>query len=64
MSQQNVELVRHLYRAMNTRDVDGVTELVHPDVEWIPDSRVGEGPVRGLENVIGFLPTAPRCSTS
>jgi ketosteroid isomerase-like protein len=55
MSRENVELVRRLYRAMNTRDVGGVAELAHLDVEWIPDSRVGEGPVRGLEKVIAFF---------
>jgi ketosteroid isomerase-like protein len=55
MTEENVELVRRLYRAMNARDVDGVAALAHPDVEWIPDRRVGEGPVRGLENVIAFF---------
>ncbi len=55
MSGQNVEIVRRLYEAMNARDADAVTELAHPDVEWIPDSRVGEGPIRGRDNVIRFF---------
>lgn len=55
MSGENVEIVRRLYEAMNTRDADAVTELAHPDVEWIPDSRVGEGPIRGRDNVIRFF---------
>ena len=55
MSGQNVEIVRRLYEAMNARDADAVTELDHPDVEWIPDSRVGEGPIRGRDNVIRFF---------
>ncbi len=55
MPEQNVEIVRRLYEAMNARDADAVTELAHPDVEWIPDSRVGEGPIRGRDNVIRFF---------
>jgi uncharacterized protein len=55
MSLQNVEIVRRLCRAMDARDEGAVSELAHPDVEWIPDSRVGEGPIRGRENVIRFF---------
>jgi ketosteroid isomerase-like protein len=55
VSQENIEIVRRIYEAMNAGDVAGATELVHPDAEWIPDSRVGEGPVRGRENVIRFF---------
>jgi ketosteroid isomerase-like protein len=55
MSEENVEIVRRLYRAMDARDVEAAAELVHPDAEWIPDSRVGEGPARGRENVIRFF---------
>ena len=54
MSQENVEIVRRLYGAMNDRDMGAVTELLHPDAEWIPDSRVGQGPVRGRDNIIQF----------
>jgi uncharacterized protein len=55
MSQENVETVRRLYRAMDARDVDAVTEIAHPDAEWIPDRRIGEGPIRGREEVIRFF---------
>jgi ketosteroid isomerase-like protein len=55
MSQENVEIVRRLYSAMNARDLEAIAELVHPEAEWIPDSRVGEPPVRGRENVINFF---------
>jgi SnoaL-like domain len=55
MSQENVEIVRRLYRAMNAWDREAFAELADPDSEWIPDSRVGEGPVRGRENVIRFF---------
>ena len=55
MSQENLEIVRGLYRAMEVRDFDAMAELAHPDAEWISDRRVGEGPVRGLENAIRFF---------
>jgi ketosteroid isomerase-like protein len=55
MSQENLDVVRRLYQAMNARDLDGITDLADPDVEWIPDKRVGVGPVRGLENVAEFF---------
>jgi ketosteroid isomerase-like protein len=55
MSQENVEIVRRLYGTMNDRDVRAATELVHPDAEWIPDRRVGQGPIRGRDNVIQFF---------
>ena len=55
MSQENIEIVRRVYEAMNARDVEGAAELVHRDVIWIPDSRVGEGPIRGRANVIRFF---------
>jgi ketosteroid isomerase-like protein len=51
MSKENVEVIRRLYRAMDARDVEAVTELSDPAVEWVPDSRVGEGPVSGREQV-------------
>jgi ketosteroid isomerase-like protein len=53
MSEQNVEIVRRLCRAMDARDLEAVIELAHPDVEWVPDGSVGEGPVRGRKNVVG-----------
>ncbi len=49
---ENVEIVRRLYRAMHARDLEAVAEVAHLDLEWIPDSWVGGGPVRGRENVI------------
>jgi ketosteroid isomerase-like protein len=55
MSQGNVEIVRRLYESMDARDPDALTDLAHPDTEWIPDQRVGEAPIRGLENVIRFF---------
>ena len=56
MSQENVEVVRRFYRAMEDRDLAMIRTLARPDVEWIPDpKRVGEGPVRGVDNVARFF---------
>ena len=55
MSQENVEIVRRLYRAMEVRNLGEVARLVDRDAEWINDRRVGGGPVRGLENVNCFF---------
>jgi ketosteroid isomerase-like protein len=55
MSQENVEIIRSSYEATNRRDWDAAFRDLSPDVEWIPDSRVGEGPVRGREKVIRFF---------
>jgi ketosteroid isomerase-like protein len=54
MAHENLTIVRRLYRAMDVRDLEVIAELVDPDAEWIPDSRVGQGPVRGRENIIQF----------
>ena len=55
MSAENIEAIGRLYRAMNDRDPEAITGLVHPAAEWVPDARVGEGPVRGLDNIVGFF---------
>lgn len=55
MSEQNVEVVRRLYRAMDARDLDAIAELAHRQTEWISDPRVGGDPIRGLENVTRFF---------
>ncbi|MEK6272992.1 MAG: nuclear transport factor 2 family protein [Actinomycetota bacterium] len=34
MSQENVEIVRGAYEAVNRGDIDGVLDLCSPDVEW------------------------------
>jgi ketosteroid isomerase-like protein len=55
MSEENVEIVRRVYRAFEARDFDALATLAHNDAEWIPDWRVGKGPLRGLENVVRFF---------
>ncbi len=55
MSQENVEVIRRLYRAMDARDTEAFAGLAHPALEWVPDERVGEGPVRGRDRVIRYF---------
>ena len=55
MTGGNIQVVHGIYEAMDRRDAAAVAELAHPDVEWIPDHRVGEGPARGRDNVIRFF---------
>jgi ketosteroid isomerase-like protein len=55
MPQENVEIIGRLYRAMDARDLRGIEELAHAEAEWIPDSRMGQGPIRGRANVINFF---------
>ncbi len=40
---------------MDDSDVETIRELAAPEAVWVPDPRVGEGPVRGIENVVRFF---------
>jgi ketosteroid isomerase-like protein len=55
MSQENVEVVRAAYAAIDARDFRRVNELARSDIEWIPDRRVGAEPIRGRDKVIEFF---------
>ena len=55
MPEESLELIRRVYRAMNARDAESAERLLSDDVEWIPDRRVGEGPIRGRRNVVEFF---------
>jgi ketosteroid isomerase-like protein len=55
MSEGNVDVIQRLYGAMDVQDAEALAEIASPDMEWIPDWRVGEGPVRGIEEVIRFF---------
>jgi ketosteroid isomerase-like protein len=55
MSQENVEVIRRAYQAMDAGDVGAIAKLAHPEAEWVPDARIGEAPARGRENVIRFF---------
>jgi ketosteroid isomerase-like protein len=52
---QLLKAIEQAYDAMNARDHARVSELLHPDAEWIPDSRVGESAIRGRDNILRFL---------
>jgi ketosteroid isomerase-like protein len=49
MSQENVEVVRRIYKA----GIPAPPELIDPGFEWIPDERhtLTRGPIRGREDV-------------
>ena len=55
MSEENVELVRRAYKGFADVGVAPLAELAHPSVEWIPDRRVGEGPIQGRDKVSEFF---------
>jgi ketosteroid isomerase-like protein len=54
MSQVNVEIVRRGYEHFNRT---GATDygLFDPEAEFIPDSRTGETPIHGRDDVIAYL---------
>jgi ketosteroid isomerase-like protein len=52
MSQENVDLVRQLYAALNAHDTDGWSNFVDPDVELVDHmGAVGEEHVSGIETI-------------
>ena len=52
MSQENVEIVRRVYDALNHSDWDAAFEAAEPDVELVPPDRSpASAPVRGVEEV-------------
>ncbi len=55
MSQENLEIVRRIYEALNRRTFAGSEALIPADFEWVPDGRSFESPIRGRERVFRFL---------
>jgi uncharacterized protein len=55
MSEENLEVIRRLYRALDAGDVEAASELCDPDLEWIPDERIGQEPARGREQVTRYF---------
>jgi ketosteroid isomerase-like protein len=45
MSRENVEVIEGLYRTFNQRDMTGLLDLLHSEVEWVPVLAVLEGHV-------------------
>jgi ketosteroid isomerase-like protein len=56
MSQENVEIVRRLYDAVNLAGLGAVTDFLHPEVEVVPPPNWPEGSalLRGRERVQEF----------
>jgi ketosteroid isomerase-like protein len=55
VSEENVEIVRHLYASLNRGDIDAVLDLLDPHVEWWargdnPETQV----VKGYEGIKRF----------
>ena len=56
MSEENVEIVRRVYKVAEARGVEGLLELATDDIVWISDSRFpGGGTYVGRENVLRWL---------
>jgi ketosteroid isomerase-like protein len=55
MSQQNVEIVRNVYEAVNRRDWDAIFRDAHPDVEMTTQRGPNSGTHRGRKRVTAFL---------
>jgi ketosteroid isomerase-like protein len=56
MSQQNVEIVRRVIEAWNSRDLEGALRDLDPDaeVDWSESSGVQRGVYRGIEEITRF----------
>jgi ketosteroid isomerase-like protein len=55
MSQENVEMVRRLYDAINRRDWDAVFRDAHPDFDMTTQRGLNAGRLRRREAAEGFL---------
>jgi ketosteroid isomerase-like protein len=56
VSQEDLDVVRRAYEVFNTRDLDAITELGHPDVEWRPYlSELGGEPLHGVAAVRNYI---------
>ena len=55
MAEENVEIVRRLYEAMNAADEAAAEKLIAPDAVWVSDPRVAQPPLEGRDAVISFF---------
>ena len=52
MSEENVEVVRRTYEAFNRGGLDAVTDLAHPDIEFVPPPIWPDSPtLRGIDAI-------------
>jgi uncharacterized protein len=55
MSQENVEVMRLAYEAMNRGGLEAVVEFAHPDIEFVPPADLAGTPtLRGTEPIKDF----------
>ena len=66
MSQENVELARQVFRAVNQRDLDGYLKLMDPAVEALPRQASMQGGCLGHTGIrhwwtdlLDVFPTSP-----
>jgi ketosteroid isomerase-like protein len=57
MSQENVELTRAGYDAVNRGDIDGLLDICAPGVEWDDTAALDAPPVTGKEAVRAYFKT-------
>jgi len=57
MSQENVELTRLGYEAVNRGDIDGLLDLCAPDVEWHDPLAIDTSAVTGKDAIRAFFET-------
>jgi ketosteroid isomerase-like protein len=55
MADEEIGVVRHLYEAVNRSDWDRGAALLAGGVRWIPDNRMGLGPIDGKGDVVAFF---------
>ena len=55
MSEENVELVRRTYEAVNNGDSDGVVLYFHPEIEFHAYPRYSEGVYHGKQAVREYI---------
>ena len=56
MNERNVELTRKGYAAFANGDLDGVRELLAPDIIWhVPGDTMIAGDYKGIDEVFGFF---------
>jgi ketosteroid isomerase-like protein len=55
VADEEIGVVRHLYEAVNRGDWDRAAALLAGEVRWIPDNRIGLGPIDGKGDVIAVF---------
>jgi ketosteroid isomerase-like protein len=64
VADEEIGVVRHLYEAVNRGDWDRAAALLAGEVRWIPDNRMGLGPIYGKGDAVAFFRERTECSTT